>query len=134
MTDGSRYTHHLQPHSAGSPEIFPAAERHHTGELVQDQFHRAGSLAFMCSRLPPHWRSNKTLPTAFKVRASLRLLGLVDEVKVSKFCQCFNFSTYCDTVFCHYLLNKRGYDIPSLMNNSLNPLGSRFVCKTKLFN
>ena len=99
MTDGSRYTHHLQPHSAGSPEIFPAAERHHTGELVQDQFHRAGSLAFMCSRLPPHWRSNKTLPTAFKVCASLRLLGLVDEVKVSKFCQCFNFSTYCDRVF-----------------------------------
>lgn len=34
----------------------------HPGELV-----RTGSPNFVCSVLPPHWRSNKTLPVAFKV-------------------------------------------------------------------
>ena len=36
----------------------------HPGELV-----RTGSPSFLCSALPPHWRSNKTLPVAFKVIA-----------------------------------------------------------------
>lgn len=34
----------------------------HPGELV-----RTGSPNFVCSVLPSHWRSNKTLPVAFKV-------------------------------------------------------------------
>lgn len=34
----------------------------HPGELV-----RTGSPCFVCSTLPSHWRSNKTLPVAFKV-------------------------------------------------------------------
>lgn len=34
----------------------------HPGELV-----RTGSPAVVCSALPTHWRSNKTLPVAFKV-------------------------------------------------------------------
>lgn len=36
----------------------------HPGELV-----RTGSPNFVCSILPSHWRSNKTLPVAFKVVA-----------------------------------------------------------------
>jgi hypothetical protein len=36
----------------------------HPGELV-----RTGSPNFVCSVLPSHWRSNKTLPLAFKVVA-----------------------------------------------------------------
>ncbi|XP_014668942.1 PREDICTED: uncharacterized protein LOC106810174 [Priapulus caudatus] len=36
----------------------------HAGELV-----RTGSPNFVCSVLPSHWRSNKTLPVAFKVVA-----------------------------------------------------------------
>jgi hypothetical protein len=36
----------------------------HPGELI-----RTGSPYFLCSALPPHWRSNKTLPVAFKVVA-----------------------------------------------------------------
>lgn len=34
----------------------------HPGELI-----RTGSPLFVCTVLPPHWRSNKTLPVAFKV-------------------------------------------------------------------
>jgi len=34
----------------------------HPGELT-----RTGSPYFLCSVLPTHWRSNKTLPVAFKV-------------------------------------------------------------------
>ncbi|XP_022256112.1 runt-related transcription factor 1-like [Limulus polyphemus] len=34
----------------------------HPGELV-----RTGSPSMLCSVLPSHWRSNKTLPVAFKV-------------------------------------------------------------------
>jgi hypothetical protein len=34
----------------------------HPGELT-----RTGSPYFLCSVLPNHWRSNKTLPVAFKV-------------------------------------------------------------------
>jgi Runt domain len=36
----------------------------HPGELI-----RTGSPQFVCTVLPPHWRSNKTLPVAFKVVA-----------------------------------------------------------------
>lgn len=36
----------------------------HPGELI-----RTGSPLFVCTVLPPHWRSNKTLPMAFKVVA-----------------------------------------------------------------
>ena len=36
----------------------------HPGELV-----RTGSPDLLCTALPPHWRSNKTLPVAFKVVA-----------------------------------------------------------------
>ena len=36
----------------------------HPGELV-----RTGSPNLVCSALPTHWRSNKTLPVAFKVVA-----------------------------------------------------------------
>ena len=47
----------------------------HPGELV-----RTGSPNFVCSVLPTHWRSNKTLPVSFKVVA----LGEVkDGTKVS---------------------------------------------------
>lgn len=36
----------------------------HPGELV-----KTGSPHVVCTVLPPHWRSNKTLPVAFKVVA-----------------------------------------------------------------
>jgi runt-related transcription factor len=36
----------------------------HPGELI-----RTGSPLFVCTVLPTHWRSNKTLPVAFKVVA-----------------------------------------------------------------
>ena len=36
----------------------------HPGELI-----KTGSPGFLCSALPTHWRSNKTLPVAFKVIA-----------------------------------------------------------------
>lgn len=47
----------------------------HPGELV-----RTGSPNFVCSVLPSHWRSNKTLPVSFKVVA---LGGVKDGTKVS---------------------------------------------------
>ncbi|XP_055682609.1 protein lozenge [Lutzomyia longipalpis] len=40
------------------------AQQEYPGELV-----RTGSPYFLCSALPNHWRSNKTLPIAFKVVA-----------------------------------------------------------------
>ncbi|XP_075214199.1 runt-related transcription factor 3-like isoform X2 [Lycorma delicatula] len=40
------------------------AQQEHSGELV-----RTGSPYFLCSSLPCHWRSNKTLPVPFKVVA-----------------------------------------------------------------
>lgn len=40
------------------------AQEEFPGELV-----RTGSPYFLCSALPTHWRSNKTLPVAFKVVA-----------------------------------------------------------------
>uniref|UniRef100_UPI00358ECD22 runt-related transcription factor 1-like n=1 Tax=Myxine glutinosa TaxID=7769 RepID=UPI00358ECD22 len=51
------------------PQQVPAMEAlgelnlpEHQGEMV-----RTDSPNFLCSRLPPHWRCNKTLPVAFKV-------------------------------------------------------------------
>ena len=38
----------------------------HAGELV-----RTDSPNFLCSVLPSHWRCNKTLPVAFKVKHAL---------------------------------------------------------------
>ncbi|XP_039301649.1 segmentation protein Runt-like, partial [Nilaparvata lugens] len=43
--------------------IQEALQEYH-GELVQ-----TGSPAILCSALPTHWRSNKSLPVAFKVVA-----------------------------------------------------------------
>ncbi|GFO48608.1 transcription factor runt [Plakobranchus ocellatus] len=40
------------------------SSQHHPDELV-----KTGSPNFMCSVLPSHWRSNKTLPVPFKVVA-----------------------------------------------------------------
>ncbi|KAL3882375.1 hypothetical protein ACJMK2_028727 [Sinanodonta woodiana] len=57
------------PHNM-TTEIFPGERSltsilgDHPGELV-----RTGSPNFLCSVLPSHWRSNKTLPVAFKVVA-----------------------------------------------------------------
>ena len=44
--------------------ILHEIQAEHPGELV-----RTGSPYFLCSVLPTHWRSNKTLPIAFKVVA-----------------------------------------------------------------
>lgn len=66
VVDGSRY-HGPVPPASVSPESMFNGERQLPSDMMQDQFLRAGSMAFMCSRLPTHWRSNKTLPTAFKV-------------------------------------------------------------------
>lgn len=44
--------------------------KEHNNELV-----RTGSPYILCSQLPPHWRSNKTLPVSFKVV----VLGDVDD-------------------------------------------------------
>lgn len=51
------------------------AQEEFPGELV-----RTGSPYFLCSALPTHWRSNKTLPVAFKVVA---LGDVVDGTLVS---------------------------------------------------
>ncbi|XP_014255854.1 protein lozenge [Cimex lectularius] len=44
--------------------VVTEAQAEHPGELV-----RTGSPYFLCSALPSHWRSNKTLPVGFKVVA-----------------------------------------------------------------
>ncbi|XP_023724417.1 runt-related transcription factor 1-like isoform X2 [Cryptotermes secundus] len=44
--------------------VLREVQAEHPGELV-----RTGSPYFLCSSLPNHWRSNKTLPVAFKVVA-----------------------------------------------------------------
>jgi runt-related transcription factor len=41
----------------------------HPGELT-----RTGSPHIVCTVLPTHWRSNKTLPVAFKVKKKLNFL------------------------------------------------------------
>ncbi|XP_067950965.1 runt-related transcription factor 1-like isoform X2 [Watersipora subatra] len=90
MTDGGRYSHYLQSHNSGSPETMFSQERPANNEVLPDQFMRAGSMAFMCTRLPPHWRSNKTLPSAFKVVA---LTEVKDGTKV--ILQAGNDENYC---------------------------------------
>lgn len=55
------------------------------GELVQ-----TGSPAILCSALPNHWRSNKSLPIAFKVVA---LDEVVDGTLVT--IRCGNDENYC---------------------------------------
>lgn len=47
----------------GTDWLHEALQEYH-GELVQ-----TGSPAVLCSALPSHWRSNKSLPVAFKVVA-----------------------------------------------------------------
>lgn len=65
---------HLSAESGGGPrdamaDFFVPVERtltevlsEHPGELV-----KTGSPSVVCSALPAHWRSNKTLPVAFRV-------------------------------------------------------------------
>ncbi|XP_071749517.1 uncharacterized protein [Lepeophtheirus salmonis] len=66
---------HTKSNNSGAPSLYPPdwwwAERQvseilsrNPGELV-----KTGSPSFLCSALPNHWRSNKTLPVAFKVIA-----------------------------------------------------------------
>ena len=56
------------PHTGSMSDIMTgektlsAVLSEHPGELV-----RTGSPNFVCSVLPTHWRSNKTLPVSFKV-------------------------------------------------------------------
>lgn len=57
----------------------------HPGELI-----RTGSPLFVCTVLPPHWRSNKTLPVAFKVVA---LGDIVDGTMVTV--KAGNDENYC---------------------------------------
>ncbi|GIX94440.1 hypothetical protein CDAR_457251 [Caerostris darwini] len=45
-----------------SESILNEVIANHPNELV-----KTGSPCFLCSSLPTHWRSNKTLPVAFKV-------------------------------------------------------------------
>eukprot|EP00091_Calanus_sinicus_P009462 TRINITY_DN22138_c0_g1_i1.p1 TRINITY_DN22138_c0_g1~~TRINITY_DN22138_c0_g1_i1.p1 ORF type:complete len:124 (+),score=20.19 TRINITY_DN22138_c0_g1_i1:115-486(+) len=44
--------------------LLAQAHAQHPAELI-----KTGSPNFLCSALPTHWRSNKTLPVAFKVVA-----------------------------------------------------------------
>ncbi|GAB1608780.1 uncharacterized protein LOC115231318 [Argonauta hians] len=82
MVFGSEHLHHHQHHSNNNNNNnnnpannnnnnnnngnngFNSVLGEHPGELV-----RTGSPNFVCSVLPAHWRSNKTLPVAFKVVA-----------------------------------------------------------------
>lgn len=88
------------PHHTMSGDVVPGERSvgsvlgEHPGELV-----RTGSPNFVCSILPPHWRSNKTLPVAFKVVA----LGEVkDGTKVT-------ISAGNDENFCAELRNAVAY-------------------------
>ncbi|KAI1294851.1 Runt-related transcription factor 2 [Halotydeus destructor] len=58
MTSAAAAMDLLLPHESMLNEVL----NEHPGELV-----RTGSPAVVCSALPNHWRSNKTLPVAFKV-------------------------------------------------------------------
>ncbi|CAH1115915.1 unnamed protein product [Phaedon cochleariae] len=65
---GYHHPHHPQQH--GDPDFYWVDHRvhellaEHPGELV-----KTGSPYILCTQLPNHWRSNKTLPAAFKVVA-----------------------------------------------------------------
>lgn len=73
------------PHATmNQTEVYPGEKNlnsvlgEHSGELV-----RTGSPNFVCTKLPPHWRSNKTLPVPFKVIA---LGEIKDGTKVTIVC------------------------------------------------
>lgn len=73
------------PHATMSQvDVFPGDKSlssvlgEHSGELV-----RTGSPNFVCTKLPSHWRSNKTLPVPFKVIA---LGEIKDGTKVTIAC------------------------------------------------
>ncbi|KAL8220604.1 UNVERIFIED_CONTAM: hypothetical protein K2H54_050326 [Gekko kuhli] len=62
------------PAPRGRPEARSVVDvlADHPGELV-----RTDSPNFLCSVLPSHWRCNKTLPVAFKLRARTPALALL---------------------------------------------------------
>lgn len=63
--DGSSPTdYHVLTAEALAERTLDGLLAEHPGELV-----RTGSPHLVCTMLPPHWRSNKTLPVAFKVVA-----------------------------------------------------------------
>lgn len=73
------------PHATMSQvDVFPGEKSltsvlgEHAGELL-----RTGSPNFVCTKLPSHWRSNKTLPVPFKVIA---LGEIKDGTKVTIAC------------------------------------------------
>lgn len=72
------------PHATMSMDVVPGEKSlssvlgEHSGELV-----RTGSPNFVCTKLPSHWRSNKTLPVPFKVIA---LGEIKDGTKVTIAC------------------------------------------------
>ena len=81
------------PHSMS--ECLPTGERsldsvlkEHPGELIN-----TGSPNFVCSSLPNHWRSNKTLPVTFKV---VCLGDIKDGTKVS--ISAGNDENYCSEI------------------------------------
>ncbi|KAE8572976.1 protein lozenge [Halyomorpha halys] len=69
-SDGKKRRRAAGADSATAPELWwtervvSEAQAEHPNELV-----RTGSPYFLCSVLPTHWRSNKTLPVGFKVVA-----------------------------------------------------------------
>lgn len=72
---GSYGSNHQEPWSWWVEHLVRQVQAEHAGELV-----RTGSPYILCSALPSHWRSNKTLPVAFKVVA---LGGVVDGTVVT---------------------------------------------------
>ncbi|CAL1547488.1 unnamed protein product [Lymnaea stagnalis] len=56
------YNHSERPLDMSEVDVEPC-------DLTRDQLVKTGSPNFMCSILPSHWRSNKTLPNPFKVVA-----------------------------------------------------------------
>ena len=63
-------THSSNSSPSSSSSLFDPHQTHHNnmvdhqGELIQ-----TGSPYFLCTALPTHWRSNKSLPVAFRVVA-----------------------------------------------------------------
>ena len=62
---GHHHHHHHHSHSHSSHPVGSFESMvDHQGELIQ-----TGSPYFLCTALPTHWRSNKSLPMAFRVVA-----------------------------------------------------------------
>lgn len=76
MLPEGRYAQHLQSQNGGSPDAMFSPERQ-ISNMMPEQFIRAGSMAFMCTKLPIHHRSNKTLPDPFKVDLCLQTAILI---------------------------------------------------------